>query len=191
MSKLDTKNIIKALLNVNSYATTLYACLLTLYEDLHELDSLELYARLKDDLGVEMPEENENKLQAILSAVTTTYFYTDLGMFVSVCKSLASGDPGVADFDFEDATALEILWGTYEVELNEDDRIEPEFAPSIDRYITQLLKLEAVDNEQIDDLEDVIPSYEEAITVMILELERQLKNVGFTDVVMPKFIDAD
>jgi len=185
--KLNRDNVIKALLNPETYATVLYAILLLEYEDLHEVDSLELYARIKDDFYVEMPEENENKLQAILTVVTTPYFYADVQTFTSICKTLVDGDPGVADFDFDDASVLELLWGTYEVELCEDDRQGLHYAPAIESYILERVQEEALDDEDLE-AEEVIPSYETTIVSMILEVKTQLEAVGFKNVTMPEFL---
>lgn len=185
---LKSEDIFTALSNENTYATVLYAILLVLYPDLHEMDSLELYSKIQDDFGEMLPQDNENKIQAILAAVTTEYFYSDLEVFSSICKTLYSGDPGVADFDFEAPDIAEILWGLYEVELNEDDRIQMQFNKSINDYIVDLFDKEAEENDEIESSENVLPGYEGLMTLKILELRKQLKEVGFRNFKMPEFI---
>lgn len=135
---LDKTAVARLLNDVATLGTTLHVICLTAYgEEIYTLDILELLARLREDFGVELPEDNENKLQAMLTAVSTEAFHQDVQAFNTICNTLSSGDPGLDELD--DVTLPEMLWAMFEVEVN---RGPDEFSPSVQARLEQILASE-------------------------------------------------
>ena len=183
--KLDLQRVYEALDNPETYATVLLTiCLIEYGDQMFTVDPLVLFAWLEDDFGVEVNEDNQNKLNAIITALTTDYFYNDLETFKAICKTLESGDPGIVDTDLvsDEVTIPEILWGIYEVSLCNDDEVVNtyKFIPAIRAFINVLLKDEPNDPElELDTSESNI------IKQNCIELATQLKLIGIKD--LPKF----
>ena len=96
------------------------------------MDPAELWAETYDRFGVWIPEEGENRVNALITACSSTNFYNDPETFTAVCMSLASGDIGdLADGVMEELEAYEAAWGSVEVILARQDDEELEFAPSV------------------------------------------------------------
>lgn len=186
--RLNRENVYTLLQDPDTFATVLLTICLIMYGDeTFKVDSLVLYQWLKEDFGTDLCEENESKLAAIIVALTTDYFYTDLEVFKSVCKTLSTGDPGAYSIElFEDApTTPEVLWGIYEVSLvSEDEVVETEdFSPIVKLYIDAEL------NDNVDDIdgdgeeETFDPS--QIIAENVNELRNQLVLAGLKDI--PRF----
>jgi hypothetical protein len=181
--KLNKKEIYKLLESSETYGTVLHAICMTLYgEEIYDIDSVELYARLGDDFGIYPHEDNESKLMAMITAISTPHFYQNVNVFESICKTLTSGDPGVVELGLEDPTLLEILWGAYEVDLN----VEPiEYSLRIERLIDKVTKEEAF--EEGVSVDQIMEHYNQAIRDMGNELKHQLLKAGFADIpALPK-----
>lgn len=187
-ARLNRENVFTLLQDPDTFATVLLTICLIMYGDeTFKVDSLVLYQWLKEDFGTDLCEENESKLAAIIVALTTDYFYTDLDVFKSVCKTLSTGDPGAYSLElFEDApTTPEVLWGMYEVSLvSEDQVVETEdFSPIVKLYIDAEL------NDNVDDIdgdgeeETFDPS--QIIAENVNELRNQLVLAGLKDI--PRF----
>lgn len=159
--------------------TLLTICLIAYGEETFKVDPLTLFQYLKEDFKAELSEENQNKLSAILTSLTTNYFFKDLSVFKSICETLTEGDPGVFDPNFDDPTTIEVLWGIYEVNLAYDDNKE-DFSPEIKSFIDKVL------NNDVEDIEesgiDADETYQEVIYNNIAELKYQLKKIGLTNI---------
>lgn len=176
--QLDRKEIFKALRNSETYATVLHAITLaTFEEEFYSWDSLEIYARLEEEYSASLHEDNENKLMAMITAVSTPFFYRDLEVFNAVATSLTSGDPGLADVGFDTSTILDIFWAVYEVGLNVE---EIDFSESIKNFINENIEDEAVETDT--DQKEVTDKYTKAVKEMSVELHSQLNKVGFNEV---------
>lgn len=152
-AQLDPKAVFTALQDPETFATTLLAICLIMYGDetFKIEDPLVLFKFLEDDFHTELNENCENRLQAILVALKTDYFWNDLDVFQSVCKTLFSGDPDVfGNLGYDDTTVPEILWGMYEVALVSDKNVVEtvDYAPAIQIFIDALLKR---DVNEVDD----------------------------------------
>jgi len=135
---LDKLTVARLIGDIATLGTTLHVICLTAYgEEIYTLDILELLARLREDFGVELPEDNENKLQAMLTAVSTEAFHQDVEAFNTICNTLSSGDPGLEELD--DVTLPEMMWAMFEVEVN---RGPDEFSPSVMSRIEQIMAAE-------------------------------------------------
>lgn len=190
-TSLNKGNIFTLLDDPSTFATTLLAICLIMYGDeTFKVDQLVLYQWLKEDFGNDLCEENESKLAAILAALTTNFFYTDLDVFKSTCKTLASGDPGAYDTEIfnDEPTIPEILWGMYEVALvSEDSSIDSDdFSGAVKFYVDSIFKNDINDiNDTIDDPESVDLQPEAIIAENVKELRNQLAFIGLSDI--PRF----
>lgn len=162
--------------NPNTKATTIHSILLSAYgQDLYDEDILEIYARIQNDFRVGLSEENENRINALLLALSTNLFYEDEEAFVSVTNALLYGDIGdLIDGVLDETEVLEVLWASFEVGLNRDDDVE--FSPQVQRLI------DAVVSEEAEDLDvsevEVFPYYDKFMFEQKNELANELLSLG-------------
>lgn len=176
---LNPREVTAALNDAATYATVLHVIMLAQYgEDIYEVDPLELYARLKDDFGANLPEANEQRIQAILLATSTDAFYDDIRVFTATCNTLLAGDPGFESMD--ELSVAEIFWGLYEVELNHG---EEEPCPEIQQMIAREVDEEAEDSTGIEELR---PNYVlRELAEHRTNLRKQLLKIGIKDFDLP------
>lgn len=131
----------KLLQNEDSFATSLLAICLDLYgTKIFEWEPESLWLELAEDTGVVLPRVNKDKIQALITALTTDLFYTSVEAFNHICNVLSGSE---ASFDYWDVlTPEEILWGIYEVSLNDSDEENKllKFSDEIKIYIGEVLK---------------------------------------------------
>ena len=181
LSRIDAKAAYLRLTDDATFATVLHilahaAC----GEDLYELDVLEVFLRLEETFNARLTLNNENKLNAILTAVTTDAFHGDPEAFRAICNSLSEGDPGVGLMD--DLTVPEILWGVYEVELNADAET---FAPQVQTLIQSEMQAELGDPDvELDPTSYVFNSLQEQRTA----LAAQLQEIGLSGFDLPPVV---
>lgn len=180
---LNKENIYVLLQDSDTYAFTLLTiCLIAYGENTFKVDPLVLFQNLKEDFRAELCEENQNKLSAILTALTTNFFFSDLSVFKSICETLTDGDPGVFDPNFDDPTTVEVLWGMYEVNLAYDENKE-DYSEAIKKFVESTMQNDVEDPEESGLQEG--ETYQEAIYDNVAELKQQLKDIGLKDI--PKF----
>ena len=129
---LDREQSSRLLAEPDTSATALHMILLGAYgpelygeEGEPQMDPVELWVRVREDFSVTVPEENENRINALMLAVSTDNFYSDPVTFSAVCLGIHDGD--LADMVagvMEELTLPEMLWGIFEVALNRDDDME-------------------------------------------------------------------
>lgn len=132
MSTLSTAHFQELLSNPDTHATTLHAIILytygesALYPDSNTGDAAWpaniLFEMIEEDFGVTIPEQLQNKIQALQLAVMSPAFMNDPEMFSSICMGLYDGDIADAiDGFFSEVTLVELLWGVYEISINRDN----------------------------------------------------------------------
>ena len=181
--------------NPETSATLLHTMVLAAYgdevygdEDTDPMDPVELWVRVREDFRVTVPEENENRLNAIMLAISTDAFYEDPLVFASVCMALSEGDLGdLVDGAMEELTVPEMLWGIYEVELNRDD--QPEFARSVLAVIDQTVSGQA--EEAGVDEADIVPAYERYVEEARNEMFTDMRRLGIEEQVIRKLSLTD
>lgn len=186
------------LADTETTATVLHMIILAAYGDevygsiehgIEQADPVELWLRIKEDFSVTVPESNENKVNALMLALSTEAFYDDPLAFISICNALYSGDLGdLVDGALEDLTMPEMLWGIYEVELNRGD--SGGFALPIDRLIDEIIRNEAEDNEELEEAE-VVPYYEKFVAEMRDDMLVQMRMLGVDESVIKKILKED
>lgn len=113
-------------------------------EGLEPVDPVVLWAAIEQDFNVSLPDEVENKINALRLAVDTDAFYHDLASFNAVCGTLTDGDLGDAvDGSLADVTMGEILWAVFEVQLNRDN--PEEFSHAIGEHIQEVMRSESAE----------------------------------------------
>jgi hypothetical protein len=150
MPSVDRDTVAALIRNPDTRATTLHAIALLVFKDglygENPPEPLEVFVGIEDEFHANLPEENENKLQAILLAVGTNAFYDDPAAFTAICETLTTGElEGTLTGDAEAVTSLEALWAVYEIGVNRDDG--PEFSPSVMRLLTEIQDRFAQDPE--------------------------------------------
>lgn len=162
------------LANPNTAATVLHMIVLQAYGDAlygdgdtDPMDPVELWLAIQEDFRTRVPEENENRLNALMLAMSTDAFYEDPVVFRSVCMSLAEGDLGDQVEGFmEELELSEMLWGVYEVELNRDDRME--FEPDVEEIIDEAISSSGVVDEA--ELEAYVEEYRQEMLADLMRL---------------------
>lgn len=161
----------------------------SLEQNIEPADPVELWLRIKEDFSVNVPESNENKVNALMLALSTDAFYEDPLAFISIGNALYSGDLGdLVNGALEDLTMPEMLWSIYEVELNRGD--SEGFSISIDRLIDEIIRNEAEDNEELEEAE-VVPYYEKFVSEMRDDMLIQMRMLGVDESVIKKILKED
>lgn len=182
----------KFLEDPETFATTLHVILASAYgEALYDpdgdfTDTLVLWTQVRDDFGTWISEEGENRLNALLLALTGEEFFEHPSAFMSICVSLHSGElGGFAHGIVETPEYPAMLWGIFEVSLNrdlaEDEPVElAHFSPAVRKLIVE--EAEAEGNE---DGEDVSASYADRfVDGLKAELLEQLVRLGVQEDVL-------
>jgi len=185
---LDKKEVFKLLESSETFGTVLHAiCLSAFGSKIYKVDSVELYAMIQDEFGTLLHEEGESKLMAIITSITTPFFFSDVKFFASVCNTMLEGDPGVSgpdDLGFEEPTMLEVIWAMYEVGLNIEGI---EYSPSVENYVNQILADENTDADE--DPTEIREKLKSILDQMSAELKIQLIKAGFKNIpVLPDSI---
>lgn len=174
-------------------ATVLHLILLKHYgaeklygtDDEPPIDPVLLWLDLEEDFRVSIPVEVENKLNAMMLACSTDFFFTDVEVFSSVCVALATGDLGdTVNGTMERPEVIELFSSITEVDLNDGDR-EVTFSPNVIQYIQSIL-----DSENID-TEDEVDVYTEEVDVLLNNIEQMIRELGAPDEVAQVPRDSD
>jgi hypothetical protein len=165
--KLNRKEAAALLREPSTFGTVILAILVGAYgTEVLSKDVLEIYADVREDFNAIIPEEGENRLNAVMMCVTTDLFYREPEVFRAVCTSLYDGDMGdLVSGALEELTVPEMLWAIYEVGLLQDDT--PDFAPAVEKAIAAEFLSEAREEGGAEFYEDFI---EEARQELIEQL---------------------
>ena len=184
MKDVDRKVIGDLLADPDTTATALLVIVLRAYgEDvfgdaekgIDPMDPVELWIRLQDDFHTTPHENNENRLNSLMVALSSDAFYEDKTVFMAVCSSLDDGDLGdIIEGGMEDITVCEMLWAIYEVELNRGDSVN--FSPGIVAYMDNAMNTEA--DEQFEDTENPMSSWEQYLANKREQMFQELIMVG-------------
>lgn len=176
-------NLKKALANEDSFATTIRVAVESIYGPdvfgnpamgVEAADPVLIWRAVYDDLGISMPEQSENRINALITALSYQGFYYDPEAFTAVCNALYSGEIGdVISAGLDELTVPEITWGMYEVDLN---RGQPgEYSPAVQKVIA-----ETVQDENMEQQEGLVePFYVDVfMSETIEDLKFQLNSLG-------------
>lgn len=99
---------------------------------------------LVDRFGVEVPDENRDKLFALMTALNTDQFYVNPLTFTYICQAL-NGD--AVDFEtFNPPDPEDLAWGVTEVLLNDialedEPNTDQQFKPEVARFVGTILQI--------------------------------------------------
>lgn len=128
----------------NTYGSTMLVALVDQLGgvDWFEWDPDSLRYEIQDRFDAKISLENMDKIQALLTALTTNLFYVSLETFIGVCNAL---DGDGSDFNtFDPADVQEMAWAITEVAMNDPLEEGPgeAFSQEIKHYIGVQAKLE-------------------------------------------------
>lgn len=161
-------------------ATVLHVILLKKYGieflygdgDSEPVDPIILWNTVEEDFRISIPVEVENKVNAIMLAVSTDMFFKDPQAFASVCLAVAQGDLGdMVNGDFDNPSVAEMLMAIREVDINDGDK-EIAFHPNVKMYIQGIMESESVDST------DEVDPYVEDTNMQVLLISECLKSLG-------------
>jgi len=85
------------------------------------------------EYGVLIPAVNQDKLNALVTCITTDMFYSNLDVFLQTCRSLSGAE---AEFEtFDPADSHELAWGITEMSLVDPPEEGERFNEEIRSYI--------------------------------------------------------
>lgn len=185
-----------------TFAFTLMTILLAEYDqEVFDENPVVLFNRIEEDFRITLPEEAENRINAAITAMTTDLFYTQFSAFKAITLALNEGDLGdlVDGDDNEDLNAAEILWAITEVGLLNGDNFaetQEKLSESVAIGCNAVIDDEAEDEEEIADTTDTIteairePYYQQYVTINLLELARQLAQLGVSAVIIEELLQT-
>lgn len=149
--------VAKILEEEDVYIPTLYVILAELYGDtLFEQEVALIFNDLEEFTGIPaLPLDVENKINALLTLMTTDAFYEDRMAFIAICNTLNNGDPDLDEWDMP--TLEDVFWAILETSFLDEE--PPEFAPEISELIAGLIKEEVADVDNPLDTEYVQDQY--------------------------------
>lgn len=182
------RDIMAALLeNEDTSAFVLMTILINEFEDkdIFESETEVLFDDIERTFHIKLPEDNENKINAAITAMSTDLFYTNFDVFKAITFSLNEGDIGDVEDDDDVPTVPEIMWAIVEVALlNGTTFSETEFPKNMEDLINDIIDNEAEDKDEVDDEVDTIeeamtePYYQRYVTIKLLEVARDLLRLG-------------
>lgn len=169
--------------------TTCLTILITAYPDVLDYedppDVLELWARVREDFSVTVHEDNENRINALLLALTTDGFYQDIEIFEAVCLGLGGDIGDLAEGVMEDPTMPEILWAAFEVGLWRED--DPEFSSAVQSHLQRILERE---REEINP-EEFLAGFERYLVEQKTGLVRELLAIKAPQASIQRVVNFD
>ena len=158
-------------------------------KEIEPLDPIELWMRIEEDFRVTLPEQAENKINALVTALSTDAFYDRVEPFAAICSALYVGDmDDIIDQSFDELTLPEMLWGIFEVELGREGSTD--FAPAIEQFILSRVHSEAAE-QQVGNPNQLITSNERFVVEMKNDMVSELTRLGVDPAWVAKIRTAD
>lgn len=161
-SRQGTQELLKS---DTTFAFVLMTILLAKYDtEFFDWETEVLSANVKDDFGVTMPEEAENRINAAITALTTDLPLTRFDVFEKTALAFAEGNIGSED-DREDGelNVCELIWALYEIALLKGQKVSEVKQDLSDRVVD---KLNAIIDDEAEDLDEVDEPREEGINAI-------------------------
>ena len=137
--EVDRKALAEIVARPGTFATVLHAIAIHLFgHECYDWETETLGLELKDELGVDVPAINLDKLQSLLTAVSLPRFYNDWAVFTATCEILNGDSTPLEAHD--PPTPEELAWGVVEVKLN--DETPERFGEEVARYVGVILDRE-------------------------------------------------
>jgi hypothetical protein len=139
----DHKKIAARIVQIpGTLGTIMHSVALSVFgPEIYEWEPETIAMEFQDELGVYPYESNLDKLNAILSGVSSDAFYKDWVAFVSICSVLSGeNDPE----EIYDLTPYELAWGCVEMALNDEDYSKSLFSDDIKTLVGVVLDEEGL-----------------------------------------------
>lgn len=152
----------KLLSSPDTFAFTLMTLLLDLYDDaVFTTDPAVLFKNMEEDLDGKLIEDNENKINAAITVMTTDLALRDPGVFTAVAKAFSGEDiDDVIDDGKADVAAHACLWAAIEMGLLNGDTLD-DVTDSMSNAVIAVMN-DSLDNYGVDTEEEVSEEREEA-----------------------------
>lgn len=158
-------------------------------EDIPPLDPIEIWMNVEEDFRVSLPEQTENKINAMMAAMATDAFYDRVEPFAAICSALYVGDmDDIIDQSFHELTLPEMLWGIFEVEINREGSTD--FAPAIEQFILRQVHEEA-EEQQVGNPNQLISYNERFVLKLKNDMLQELRSLGIDEALIAKIDRAD
>lgn len=189
MYKFDKKLTKQLLVDKGTYAFVLLTIILAYLpegeDDLGEIDTEVLFTDLEEEFECNIPEENENKINAAITALTTDLFWKSPSVNKAISMAFQDGDIGnIINEDDEEIEGCYLIWALLEVGMFHDmslaDSVNACSNDVID-FINSVLDEEAEEKESdVDEVDEVMrdPYYHRYISYNLLQLSSQLLQLG-------------
>lgn len=187
----ETKKLLRS---PDTFAFVLMSILITKYDTqfLEEEDSSALFLDIKEDFGVKLPEENENRINAAIQVLISDLPLISFPVFRSCALAFAEGQIGDEDDrEDEELNTCELLWALYEISLLKGESVEEvqnSLSEEVVEKLNDVIDSEAEDEEDEDetkaegiaDINEVArdPYYRRYVKASMEALVRQLDRLG-------------
>lgn len=161
-SKLGTQELLKS---EDTFAFVLMTILLTKYDtEFFDWETEVLAANVKDDFGVWMSEEAEDRVNAAITVLTTDMPLKRYDVFKTVALAFAEGNIGTAeDREDEELNVCEMIWALYEIALLKGQKVSEVKAELSDKIVD---KLNAIIDDEAEEIDEVEAPREEGIAAI-------------------------
>lgn len=133
----DRARVAAIMAHPSTLATVLYSLAVREFgEEVHSWEPETVALEINDTFHIEFPEENHNKLMALLTAIDADAFYKKWPAFELTCRAINSGTV----YGGDDLLVAEMAWAVAEVQLNDDT--PQEFSHEIAAGVGRLLASE-------------------------------------------------
>jgi len=142
---LKRENIVKLLNNDNVFASVILAiCVNSFGTECFDWEPDTLIMELEEDFNIQLSQVNRDKLNAILTVITTDQFYKDPVVFWQVGNVL-SGTPANFVTGADPLTVDEAAWAAVEaalIDMPDGDLPQPSYSSQVSAMVGAILKSE-------------------------------------------------
>jgi hypothetical protein len=146
LSTFDRQHLGQLFGNPETFATSLIAVLLDSYgTEFFDWEPLTIRYQVKDDFHADLHPLNEEKIMALIVALTTNQFQLSWEIFANTCRVLNGERANFSEFSPIDPE--DIVWGLTEVLMNDPPNAEngtDQFSHEVARYIGLILSYNGV-----------------------------------------------
>ena len=181
----------KLLSSPDVFAFTLITLALDLYgDDIFTIDPALLFKNMEEDLDGKLTEDNENKINAALTVMTSDAALRNPEVFTAVARAFSGEDiDDIVDSGEADVAAHTCLWAAIEIGLlngdtfdevtdNMSEKVIETMNSSLDNYGTDDEPDSTEDAEENVENAVLEPYYRKACTLNLFALVRQLLELG-------------
>ena len=162
-SRQGTQELLKS---EDTFAFVLMTILLAKYDtEFFDWETEVLAANVKDDFGVWMSEEAEDRVNAAITVLTTDLPLTRFDVFKATALAFAEGNIGTEENrEDEELNVCELIWALYEIALLKGQKVSEVKQDLADRVVNKLNDIIDDEAEEIDEVDISAEDGVQAIT---------------------------